>query len=217
MNNTFDLYAEPAILTNILTLLSFVCISLVVYAQLLSIRTVLLYRNSFWMPTSIACFISALVASLTYLIPSLFNLVVQFVIVAITVWQGVKYIDKPSIKWTTLPLIMFIYFTAMFYAIFNGLVSEITNTFFVYHDIIGVVFSWNDFFSIQTSANVHNVKFDFMDGEVNISGGHEYIRNYLFYYFMLSLAMTFWIWTYLQVMKKHNFEVLKKQILEGKR
>ncbi len=127
-----------------------------------------------------------------------------FLTVAYLSW---KWIDRKSLRWTNISLALFFLFTLGMYTLFNTKIQTITYPFFSYNDLVEYKMDYKPYFQIYMPSDEYLTQISF-----SLSGKWEILTNqpvgfrtYLFYYFMQSSAIIFWMIIFFDVLKKHVF------------
>lgn len=121
-------------------------------------------------------------------------------------WLSWKWIDRKSLRWTNISLALFFLFTLGMYNLFNTKLQTITYSFFSFNDIVEYSFTFKNYFEIYLPGQELAQTKILIDKEWLTRGTEPvHFRLYLFYYFMQSCAIAFWLFIFFDVLKKHMF------------
>lgn len=135
----------------------------------------------------------------------------------IVIYSGLMYLSlklkRKSIKWTNFSYLLFMLFIIFSYYLFLFLVNNFTTNLLEIFGIKNYLYSNKPFFEISLGSFYQEINV----GNYTISNNILYRKLYLFYYTMITFALSFWLFLFKKSLEKHSLKepvemIYKKEI-----
>jgi hypothetical protein len=144
---------------------------------------------------------------LTNFWPTMYIIVFCYLLISIILFLN---IERKSLKYFSLIFSIFISILLMIYIEgLHILTMMMTISFHHFHIQKYQIFYKNYFEIYQPNKNLFSMDFWIDHHRFFITNNHVYKRVYIFYYFMNSLGILFWIFVYSKILKFHGIKLIK--------
>lgn len=209
----FNLYKELPLFTNLIQIFSMYNYFLIFFTLGVLFKLALNFKYKYNFKFYNIIIISTLITMMNYYNIFTFNAIEISFLYAISTYYSYKNIDKVSLKWINISMGLMILIIILTYDFFNGVIHHITYPYFSINDILEYHFTYKPYLTIyRPEINDFLGRVDFIvDGEkLTIRNDPIEFRIYMFYYILNSLAITFWLVIYFDILKKHNYKQIIK-------
>lgn len=140
-----------------------------------------------------------------------FNMITYLIVIFIISSIAFINIEKKSLKWFTVLLTIFLSIVSIIYVGALELIARINITGLEHFGIINYEIIHKSLFKIyELKDNLFIIKYSLNNENTIIDNSIVYKRIYIFYYFMNTIALAFWLYVYHRVLKFHGVKLLKK-------
>ena len=124
---------------------------------------------------------------------------------SIALFSSLK-LKKNSVKWTNFSYLFLMVFLILAYITFTYLVANINSNVNAHFGIDQFEYTYKDFFDLRVSDSYHTLWTYNENGDLLMEVNNDilYKKLYLFYYSLLSFALSFWFFLYVKSLKKHS-------------
>ena len=201
----FELYKEPAAIPQIIQVFSILTNFVIWLTVGYLFRLAYIYKKNYIIShTNIAVFALFMVAINFFgLNVNLIPILIAYLLTAYLSW---KWIPIKSLKWINISMTLFCLFITCSYVFFNYKLHYISYVFFSSNDILHYEFNFKPYFLIyQVGDFLGSVTYTISGEEVKHVNDPLQYRIYMFYYVLHTIGLTFWLFIYFDVLKKHRF------------
>lgn len=201
----FELYKEPAAIPQIIQVFSILTNFVIWLTVGYLFRLAYIYKKNYIIShTNIAVFALFMVAINFFgLNVNLVPILIAYLLTAYLSW---KWIPIKSLKWINISMTLFCLFITCTYVFFNYKLHYISYVFFSSNDILHYEFKFKPYFLIyQVGDFLGSVTYTISGEEVKHVNDPLQYRIYMFYYVLHTIGLTFWLFIYFDVLKKHRF------------
>lgn len=207
----FNIYKETELFQQIVDYSGLSLYFFIILSFLYILRTTLIFNKKILLTNTTIITSSFFITLLNYFNIYYIGVIELNLIYIISSIYCYQTIEKKSIKWINISLLLFYMVVINVYILFNEKLNNITELFFRVNDFLYYNIDYKPYLKIfsENEFKLHQIDFMLDNNKIIIKDTSESYRIYMFLYVLNNIAIIFWLLVYIDMLKKHAIYIEK--------